>query len=334
MAPRITRSVLAIAGGVGACGYPFPDTYETDRAVRSEHLDHAYVEVELPSLAEHELELIVAIGPAHVRTGALESLLLSARRRGVPVRAWLVLDEADGYWANESNLAALRDHVDAFWSWNRRGKLGVTRIVVEMAPPLAQRDEIAAAVAEGRIADAIPTLMANRDPEAFAGARADWASAVDDWHAQGIVVDVVALPWALDDFADDDADLQDMLESPIDGIDWDEVGFRVHQDLFGGLGPDLVRSYGASAVQRFGERTSVGLGGIGSAYPDVGALRVDVQAVAAAGAGRFALDSLDGMKAAGGVDVWSTDLELVPAEVAASPAVQAVRAELAAIDAM
>jgi len=314
--------------------------------VYAEFLRYDEVELELPALAEHEAELVLAIGPDDVGTGALESVLLAARRRGVPVRAWLLLDEDDGYWPGETNLGAFRDHVDAFWSWNRRGKLGVERIVVDMEPPLAVSNELAAAIEEDRLADAIPILLEHRDPEAFAAAHAQWSAAVDDWHADGMLVDVVALPHLLDDFADEDADLQDMFESPVDGIAWDEVGFMVYQNLYGRpdarLGPDLVRSYGATAVERYGERAAVALGTIGDigkntssiGYPDVEALRVDVQAVATAGVGTFRLFSLDGMREMGGTAAWLADLELVPAEIVPNPAVQQARDTVAALDAL
>jgi hypothetical protein len=271
-------------------------------------------------------------------------VLLAARRHGVPVRAWLVLDDSLGYWPNERNLPEFRDHVEEFWDWNEDNHLGVQRIVVDMEPPLEDSNRLAEALEAGQLDDAIPVLLENQDATAFEGAREDWADAVDEWHDDGMLVDVVALPHLLDDFGDDDLDLQDMFESPIDGIDWDEVGFLVYQNLYGTadarLGPELVRSYAATAVERWGTRATVALGTIGDigknttsiGYADKGALQTDVSAAATAGVDRVRLFSLDGTRAEGGSAHWLADLTLAPGEVPANPAVDEARALIAALD--
>ncbi|HET6584839.1 MAG TPA: hypothetical protein VFG69_15380 [Nannocystaceae bacterium] len=342
IARRVARFV-AIAATI-SCGYPFPTPYEADRGVYSEFLAFADVEIEMPTLAAHETELYLAITPDDIGTGALESVLSAARREGVPVRAWLLLADADGYWPSEQNLAAFREHVDEFWRWNRRNDLGVTRILVDMEPPLDVSNELAAAIESGQLADAIPVLLANRDAEAFAAAQADWADAVDEWHEAGMLVDAVALPHVLDDYGDDDLDIHDMFDSPIDGVEWDELGFLVYQNLYGmpdaRLGPDLVQSYGRTARERHGAITSVALGTIGDigkntssiGYADVESLRADVGAAAAAGLERVQLFSLDGMREQGGSALWLDDLELAPIEVEPTQAVQQARAAVAALD--
>jgi hypothetical protein len=255
-----------------------------------------------------------------------------------------LLADADGYWPGEHNLSAFREHVDEFWRWNRSNELGVAHILVDMEPPLDVSNELAAALEAGQLADASPILLANREAEAFATAQAEWADAVDEWHDAGMIVDVVALSHLLDDYGDDDLEIQDMFDSPVDGIDWDEVGFRVYQNLYGmpdaRLGPALVRSYASTAVERHGDRASVALGTIGdvgkntssSGYADVESLRVDVAAAAAADVSRVQLFSLDGMRVQGGSATWLADLELTPADVEPTDAVQQARETVAALD--
>jgi hypothetical protein len=339
-------AVVALAIAIVGCGFPFPTPFETDRAVSAEFLRYDEVEVELDALDNASTELVLAIQPHDIGTGSLESVLLAARRHGVPVRARLLLDDSDGYWPNQTNLREFRDHVDEFWRWNERGELGVKRIVVDMEPPLDDSTQLVQAIESGGIADALPVLVENRDAEAFADAQAAWAAAVDDWHDDGMLVDVVALPHLLDDFGDDDLDLQDMFESPIDGIDWDEVGFMVYQNLYGTpdarLGPDLVRSYSVTAIERYGDRAAVTLGTIGDVgkittaigYSDPEPLRIDVSAAATAGIANVRVFSLDGAVDHGGSAMWLDDLELVPGEVVPNPAVQQARDTIAAFDAM
>jgi hypothetical protein len=337
---------LVLALVASACGYPFPEPFVADRAVYVERVDYEQVEIELPTLATHTTELILAIEPNDVGTGALESVLLAARRHGVPVRAWPLLDDSLGYWPGEGNLEPLRGHVDELRRWNDRNGLGVERIVVTMQPPIAESRMLAAALGRGDLEAATPVLLDNRDPVAFAAAQAEWAEAVDEWHERGLFVDVVAWPHVLDDGGDDDLDLQDMLDSPIDGIAWDEIGVAVWQNFYGDedarLGPELVRSYGASARERWGDAAVVVLGSVGDAneladtvgYLEPAALRTDASAAASAGLARIQLYSLDGMRDEGGSATWLADLALEPGDVAPNDAVTAARSAIAAIDAM
>ena len=295
----------------------FPEAFETDRGVYSEFVDGAQVRAAIDDLAEHEVELYLAMPSDDVETEELEATLLHARRLGVPVRAWLLLPDEDGYWPGEDNLPAYAELVDRFWRWNDARDLGVEWITVDMEPPLETSNTLAAALEAGGFADIVPILVDNQDAEEHAAASAAWAEAVDDWHARGMKVGVVALPYVLDDFGDDDAELQDMFESPIVGIDWDEVGFLVYQNLYtapggGRFGPTLIDSYARTAVEQFGARASVALGAIGSigkntsmvGYDEPAALTADVAAAWAAGASKVHLFSLDGMLEVSSPGLW------------------------------
>jgi hypothetical protein len=331
-AGRVAQRIALFAVLACGCAIDFPGAFETDRGVYSELLEYEDVEQRLPTLATHRTELYLAIGPDDVESGALESVLLAARRHGVPVRAWLLLDESDGYWPGEHNLAAFDAHVRAFWKWNRRAHLGVEWIVVDMA---------AGALESGELSAALPMLLANRDAEAFAQSQAAWKAAVDAWHDDGMLVACVGLPYVLDDFGDDDADIQDMFDAPIDGVDWDELAFRVQQNLYGmpqaRLGASLVFDYARTIAERWGERGSVALGPIGNStaslgYEDRTALEADLDAAAAAGLASFQLLSLDGMEREGGVGEWIGGLAIEPMMPPTDDAVAQARAMVELLD--
>jgi hypothetical protein len=343
-AGQVAHRVALFAALAAACSIDFPAPFPTDRGVYSEFLDYEDVEQRLATLATHRTELYLAIRPDDVESGALESVLLAARRHGVPVRAWLLLDDADGYWPGEHNLAAFDAHVRAFWRWNRRAHLGVEWVLVDMEPSLAISNQLAEALASGDLSAAIPVLLANRDGAAFARAQTDWRAAVDAWHDEGMLVAAVGLPYVLDDFGDDDADIQDMFDSPIDGADWDEIGFLVYQNLYGmpdaRLGAPLVFDYARTTALRYGARGAIALGTIGSVgkntdsigYEDRDALEADLDAAASAGVKKFHLFSLDGMEREGGVGEWIGGLAITPAAPPASDAVAAARAMVALLD--
>jgi hypothetical protein len=337
--------VLALAVTLGGgCNFAWPAPFETDRGVYSEFLAFAEVEQQLPTLAAHTTELYLAIRPSDVGTGALESVLLGARRNGVPVRAWLLLDDADGYWPGEHNLAAFDDHVRTFWDWSESLKLEVEWILVDMEPSLEVSNMLAGALESGDLASAVPVLLANRDRAKFDASREAWIDAVDDWHDQGIRVAVVGLPYLLDDFGDDDPDIQDMFDSPLDGPDWDEVGFLVYQNLYGTadarLGAPLVFDYARTARDRYGDRAAIALGTVGDigkntssiGYSERAALEADLDAARGADIAKLHVFGLDGMQQRGGTDEWIADLAIEGSTPTVTDAVVQARAMVSTLD--
>jgi hypothetical protein len=337
------RGALVAAAQLG-CAIEFPATPDTDRAVYSESLSFEAVEQRLPTLATHRAALHLAIRPGDVGTGALESVLLAARREGVPVRAWLLLDDEDGRWPGEHTLAAFDEHARTFWRWSRSAHLDVEWIVVDMQPELSIAQTLWPALEHAELDTAEPILRASLDPAAFADSVANWSSAVEQWHGLGMQVAVVAPPYVLDDFGDDDADLQDMLDAPVVGPAWDELAFRVQQNLYGSpdarLGAPLAYDYAQTIAARWGERGVITLGPIGdhgsytgaSGYQQRDALEADLDAAAAAGLAKFQVLSLDGMEQLGGPGEWLADLEIEAVAPEHDDRVDAARSMIALLD--
>ena len=341
---RIGIAALAV-GGCEPAPETFPEPFATDRGVYSEFLELPAVQAQLDALQEHELELYLAVPSRTVGSDALAQVLRQARRQSIPVRAWLLLDDADGYWPGEDNLPAFRELVDRFWTFNEEQDLGVEWITVDMEPPLSTSNQLAAALEAGKLSEVVPVLLDLQEPEEHAAASAAWREAVDQWHARGMKVGVVGLPYLLDDLADGDAELQDMFESPIVGIDWDEVGFLVYQNLYQDpegerFGPPLVASYAQTAVEHFGDRAAIALGGIGTVgknttqagYDDSAALTADVAAAWASGAGKVHLFSLDGMVQLGAPRPWLAASSTEPLGAAEDPEVDRVRDQISVLD--
>jgi hypothetical protein len=291
-----------------ACGTPAAPPGERALAVWSEFLSDDAVRAQLGFCAREGVDLYLAIPSTRIGDPALAALLRAADAAGVGVRAWLLLPEADGYWPNEHNLAAMRAAALAFADWRDAEGLPVKWIVFDMEMSLARNQEVQRLrESEGQVA-AVEAIKAGRDPVAYAAARAGYGLLVDELHARQLQVMAVTLPMVLDDAEDGDDDIQDGFDIPIFGIPWDEVSFMVYQslvyDFLGSWhGPDLIDSYARSAVAQLGARAAVALGIVGSAgiapvtmpYPDAPTLLADHAAARAAGVGRVSVYSLDGL---------------------------------------
>ncbi len=295
--------LLAACGGaeVGAPG-------ERADAVWAEFLSDDAIRGELPWLAAHQLDVYLAIPEARLGDPALAALIRDAAAADVGVRAWLLLDEADGYWPNEHNIPAMRETALAFADWRDAEALPLDWIIFDLEMSLARTRAIADVIETSGTVAAIDAIKAGRDPAAFATHTAEMTALVDELRGRGLRVAAVSYPMVLDDPADGDHDIADAFDVPVAGPAWDEVSFMVYQSLIYDLsgswhGPDVIHSYAASARAQYGDRAAVALGIVGTVgiepvampYPDAATLVADRGATRAAGVERVSLYSLDGM---------------------------------------
>jgi hypothetical protein len=164
--------------------------------------------------------------------------------------------------------------------------------------------------------------------------------AVDQARSAGLWVHAVTYPLLLDQ-PEGETVLEDALDVPVSGIEWDEVSVMVYQTAFaqqvgGWLGPALVHSYAEDAVRRFGARAGLDLGVVGDSglgldpgdrYPSPAALGSDLQAVLAAGIPleRIRVYGLAGAVGTGGCERWLSLTELAPEAPPQTRAVAGVR---------
>ena len=86
--------------------------------VYEEFIPYRVMEQNLYRMAgRSDVGLCPAVRAEESQTGELESMLKAAAREGVPVNAWLLLSEEDGYWFNEENLPEAREQVFSFLDW-------------------------------------------------------------------------------------------------------------------------------------------------------------------------------------------------------------------------
>ncbi|MGE0872521.1 MAG: hypothetical protein AB7P03_28455 [Kofleriaceae bacterium] len=294
---------------LAACGDDQPPgPGERSDALWAEFLDDNAIRAELPWLAEHQVDLYLAIHSTRIGDPALAQLVRDAASQRVGVRAWLLLPEADGYWPNEHNIPATRHAVLAFAQWRQAESLPIDWIVFDLEMPLARTRAVTEAIGNDGQFAGIELIKQGRDPVAFAAHRAELAALIDEVHALGLRAAAVTYPMVLDDAGDGDTDIEDELDVPITGIDWDEASFMVYQSLiydFSGEwhGQEVIHSYATTAREQWGDRAAVALGIVGTAgidpvampYPDAATLAADRAAARAAGVDRVSAYSLDGV---------------------------------------
>ena len=349
---------LGIACGVAFLwsGSPVMAASEPELAVWVNYTrEVAEITEALPALAEQGVVLNLNIPHDIIGDEEVADVIWQADAFGVEVRAWLTLSVEQGLWAGESNVVAVSQVVMNFMDWAEVAALPVDWIIFDLEmnyDRTMQMNTLGEALVqgeEGALADVVSFFKENSDPLAFDEAAVAYETLVDTIHSRGFYAQATTYPQILDDLADGDGDLQDILDvvlwTDAHPIEWDRVSFMVYRTSFGQelFTPDLIYRYGRHIARRFGDRGAIDLGVIGydvftgGGYTEVSDLRADYSAALASGVGHLSAYSWQGaveMTPACATDVcpwWSLD-SVTPARPPADPLVVKMRAGLMAID--
>nr|HPQ72077.1 hypothetical protein [bacterium] len=257
-----------------------------------------WLEAQLPSLAADDLILFLGMDDVSVGDPGLLHLLQEAKTQGVEIRAWVLLPYSSGYWPGEQNAADFAVSALAFADWFIQEDVGIEWIVVDMEMDHGLIAQLNNLFAEGKYLEAAMLLLGNYTPERFAQASAIYQQMVEDLAELGFYSMVVTYPQILDDLADADTFLQDVMEVPVSTVGWHEVSTMPYTTTFENMlgmpfGPYLIYDYARSTVEYFGDAASIALG-ISGEMDDPARLAAEVAASKAAGVERIQVYNLGG----------------------------------------
>jgi hypothetical protein len=326
------------------CVEPEPSPY----ALWSEFLPAATVRAQVPALRSHGISLYQNVRSDRVdaRDPDTAALLADAACEGLEVRAWLTLPEEEGYWPNEENADLFTEKALDLAGWIRSSGWPIDWIVVDMEPGLGMMNDLIDRFEAGDLAGALGLLEANLDPARYAESLVKYSMLVGNLHDLGFKVMVVTFPLVLDDLADLDPTIQDALNTPVDGIAWDEISFMAYTTImekFLGVDitPYMVYSYGRDAVRAYPDRAAVDIGIIGrdgltgqQGITSIQEIRAQVGAAKAAGITNLHAYALDGIVSMEDPEEWFKAFQAPPREFKAQFTVDLVRDALALVDAL
>ncbi|MBM4345728.1 MAG: hypothetical protein FJ100_20330 [Deltaproteobacteria bacterium] len=153
-------------------------------------------EVVQPAVLETLARRGAAISMALLDLGVERAAAIRAfEAAGIAVTAWVVLDEAQGYWLNSDNAdcAAARWH--AVRQWSSAHGLAVATVGLDIEPP---HDDTVALVRTPALA-AARMLRRSRSPEQVSAAQVAYAQLVDAIRASGRTVEAYHVPLLADE---------------------------------------------------------------------------------------------------------------------------------------
>lgn len=300
---------------------------------------------DLPLLHRTQTDIYLAVPSWKIGDPGLESLLRKARAAGVGVRAWILLPEEQGYWPNEDNVDNFAQAVTDFVLWSDSEGLGVGWIVTDLEPSLGYTLQFSGLLAGLKISEALSLLRTHIDPMSYRENKAKFGGIISFLHARGWKAMAVTYPMVLDDLSAGTEKLQDALDIPCSGLDWDNASFMVYLTTYQGfvpqqVGPDLVCSYARDAEKYFGEKGGIALGVVGPGgvgggqalvYTGPAILHRDIGAALAGGIHEIQAYSLEGIAAMGSPEEWLGLFAVSTDKPSPDPATQIVRGLMAGI---
>ncbi len=346
----ISRSSLALM----ACGGFTPRHHDDRLAVWVEFVEPSDLPARIDQVGDLRVDANVAFERGLQTEDDLRATCRAADQADVALLLWPLLPEAEGYWANQENADAFAAWTRTLVGWAERDCRRVDGVVIDLEMPIDRMRALEDVVANGGGAlDVATVLLSSVDEAAFDHARGVFADLADELRAQGLRVELTALPVVADDVLDGDEGIAQALGTPVRGIDADAISLQVYRSSFDALfapalddptmrfGPGLVTSYAGTAIDTWGDKAALDLGLTGPVgFDDSGGLasaaelHADVAAALAAGISvdRIAIYSLEGLdEKPDAVDWLTVPLPLEPPE---DPATDEIRGLFATLDAL
>ncbi len=169
---------------------------------------------------------------------------------GIPVVAWLLLPEDEGYWFNLDNAPQARARYAAFRAWTRAEALTWAGVALDIEPDMREMEALMSGSTQ-----VLPAILRRTfDVQRFRQARASYHSLVAQIRADGYPVHVYQFPFIVDERRVGSTVLQ-RVAGLID-LDADREGLMLYSSFTRPRGAALLWSYGPEAQ-------SIGVGSTG-----------------------------------------------------------------------
>lgn len=159
---------------------------------------------------------------------------------GVELVFWPLLSPESGYFPGEDNIAEFRELTGRLLDW--AGAYGVVpdMIAVDQELPFSQMLEVLDAAALGRVRRAVKVCASNLDWSRYQSARRE-LRLLNSWiRERGVKTLSACLPWVALEVEGTYEIIQDMMETPVMGVDWDVISPMVYVSMIVGMTGGLI----------------------------------------------------------------------------------------------
>lgn len=221
----------------------------------------------IPLLAAHGCGVAMALIDLSAERAGIVRALTDA---GVPVTAWLVLDELDGYWLTLDNVQLARDRWRQIRAWAQRERLQFARIGLDIEAP----HDDAVGLVEAPLLTIARLVWLRRTRQQWREAMADLHRLVREIREDSGEIETYQFPFIADERAARSTLLQRVLGVADVRVDR-EVLMLYRSALPAPWGDTLIDAYGARA-----QAIAVGItgGGVAALEANFAPRQLDLQA--------------------------------------------------------
>ena len=239
---------------------------------------------------------------------------------GVELTFWPLLEREKGYFPNEANVPAYKGMVHDLVEWADDGDVLPDMIAVDLELPLEQISVFLGAQAEAGAKRVLEMSRENLNRQRYCEAKSGLID-LNSWiRSRGIKTLAAVLPWVAVELFGDGELVQDMMETPVAGIEWDLISPMLYVSMFEGMTGGRISAFDANSLvyetivrlrNKYGRRVAVSLGVTGTGvlgneptFDTVEELMVGVEASLAAGARDISIYNLEGVISRDKPRVW------------------------------
>lgn len=276
-------------------------------ALWAEFMPYHWVAGDLPLFKHYDLALNLAIPSSQIGSPDLRALLQRAAILAVPVRAWLLLPDAQGYWPHAGNAVVFAETAHRLMDWLEAEKLPLPVLIADLEPSLADSLHLRQLLLQRHLPALWAHLRQSGRAQKLASAQAVFNRLIQELHQRGTQAWAVTYPLVVEDALADNTCFQELLQLPVTGVNWDALSLMTYRssfrDLLGfTLSAHFVKDYFEDARRCFALPLQAALGVVGTVgklseagYREPGELAADCQAARQAGVSEIQIFSLDGM---------------------------------------
>ena len=264
----------------------------------------------LPLLAEYGAGVAVSVYRESL-TDENARALLEVKDAGVGLSVWPLLSREEGYFPNEKNAAPYAALVEEVLDWALDSGVVPDAVAVDLELPYGQMMAMLEGGTAGRSRAALRMLRENRDARRFRDSWEGMSKLNSLIHSRGVRTVAAILPWVALELEGGHVLVQDLMETPVAGIDWDVLSPMWYVSMFTGMTGGLISERdanwllyeaGLSLRCRYGPRAGVSLGLTGTGvlgdepvFSSPEGLMVGVEASLAAGIRDISIYNLEGI---------------------------------------
>lgn len=233
---------------------------------------------------------------------------------------WLLLPSELGYWPSERSVGFFSNYLDEVFDWASEEGLYFPWVGVDLETPIFQIERFREVSFWEKPSAVFRAGLSNLDVGRFENAVVEFSSLLDKIHDFGAKTLTAVNPLVINDTSTGDAFIQDLLEVPVFGIDWDRVSFMIYTSMLSGYSKNLISSeesttllynYLSEAVEKLQDRAAVSIGVTGTGalgdepyYENPSELKPDVEASLAAGVKDISIFCIEGILKRGNPREW------------------------------